>query len=85
MKLAPGAAVEMLHTAIQRKADLLRQRRDLTEQAQATLRALKAATITRDELLAEKARLDEAFKDAVAMAEVARKLCEEETTSEEKK
>lgn len=85
MKLASGGAVEMLHTATQRKTDILRQRAELTKQAEETMRTLKAAMITRDELLAEKARLDEALKDATAMAEVAQKLCDEEATRKEEK
>ena len=84
-ELVPRAAVEMLRTATERKTDILRQRADLTKQAEATLRALKMATVTRDELLAEKARLDEALKDATAMAEVAQKICDEEATSKEKR
>ena len=85
MELVPRAAVEMLRSATERKADILRQRADLTKQAAATLTALKAATVTRDELLAEKARLDEDFKDAVAMAEVAQEICDDEATNKERK
>lgn len=85
MKPAPHGALEMLRTAIERKTDILRQRADLTKRAEATLRALKTATVIRDELLAEKARLDEALKDAAAMAEVAQKLCDEEATSKEER
>lgn len=81
MKLASGGAVEMLHTATQRKTDILRQRAELTKQAEETMRTLKAAMITRDELLAEKARLDEALKDAEAMAQVAEKIVQDETIS----
>ena len=85
MKLAPSGAVEMLRTAIERKTDLMRQHRELTKKAEATLCTLKEATVIRDELLAEKARLDEALKDATAMAEVAQKLCDEDVTSKERK
>lgn len=85
MKEIPQGAVEMLSAAIERKSDILRQRRELTKQAEATLRTLKTATVIRDELLAEKARLDEDFKDATAMAEVAQQLCDEEATSKEEK
>lgn len=81
-ELVPHAAVEMLRSAIERKADILRQRADLTKQAAATLTALKAATISRDELLAEKARLDEELKDATAMEQAAQRICDDETRKE---
>lgn len=81
MKLASSGAVEMLRTATERKVDIVRQHKELTKRAEETMSTLKAAMITRDELLAEKARLDEALKDAEAMAQVAEKIVQDETIS----
>ncbi len=90
MELVPRGAVEMLHAAVAKKTAIVRQHRELDEQMESAMRALKAATdaderkrllLTCDELLAERARLDEAFKDATAMAEAAQKLAHDETTT----
>lgn len=81
MKLVPRGAVEMLRTATERKSDILRERRELTKKAEGTLRILKEATVTRDELLAEKARLDEALKDAEAMVQAAERIIQDEKLS----
>ncbi len=92
MALVPGGAVEMLHAAVAKKTAIVRQHRELDEQMESAMRALKAATdaderkrllLTCDELLAERARLDEAFKDATAMAEAAQKIAKQDAIESE--
>ena len=92
MELVPLGAVEMLHAAVAKKTAIVRQHRELDEQMESAMRALKAATdaderkrllLTCDELLAERARLDEAFKDATAMAEAAQKIAKQDAIESE--
>ncbi len=87
MELVPRGAVEMLHAAVAKKTAIVRQHRELDEQMESAMRALKAATdaderkrilLTCDELLAQRAMLDEAFKDATAMAEAAQKIAKQD-------
>ncbi len=92
MALVPRGAVEMLHAAVAKKTAIVRQHQELDEQMESAMRALKAATdaderkrllLTCDELLAERARLDEAFKDATAMAEAAQKIAKQDAIESE--
>ncbi len=92
MELVPLGAVEMLHAAVAKKTAIVRQHWELDEQMESAMRALKAATdaderkrllLTCDELLAERARLDEAFKDATAMAEAAQKIAKQDAIESE--